>query len=492
MVMLGMIQMPIEYFRTKDFDRSVNAAIQGGGRGQKIATRVRSILGSVGSPNPFKGIPVTNHGENRVPHCFKYDLGDGWRLITQQSDKVCGFLFLGDHEDVDRWLDGHQGQRFGIKDGKTVLVPGIGTEMGHSGRYHADHHDKPLADWLPSETMDHVLDGLPRRIAKKLEALDGRATAHDLEAILAEISEPKRAELVRAVFSLLSTGDHDGAQAHVDVSLGRIKKFEEWNDAETIEVTDGEDVRRIRIGSPEYESWLAGFEKRTLWYDWFLYLHPEQEKVVNADYPGVAQLSGVSGSGKTCVCVRRALRLAEAPNANVLLLTLNRSLACLLRQLVEAACIDASVRSRIHVTSFFELAQQLLHTLEPGNDRLYADVTWKLGEHVDEVFREYYRGWTNNNDAQILLQLHGFITARGVSGETYIREEFDWIRSAVKPDQRVEYLTKIRKGRRFRFLDDRRQDLLKGLESWEKKMRDVGVIDYLGLTSALTNHLAVC
>ena len=109
------------------------------------------------------------------------------------------------------------------------------------------------------------MDGLPRRIAKRLEVLDGRATAHDREVILAEISEAKRAELVRAVFSLLSTGDHDGAQAHVDVSLGRIKKFEEWNDAETIEVTDGEDVRRIRIGSPEYESWLAGFEKRTLY-----------------------------------------------------------------------------------------------------------------------------------------------------------------------------------------------------------------------------------
>jgi hypothetical protein len=83
-----MIRMPIEYFKTKDFDRSLNAVIQGGGRGQKIATRVRSILGSVDSPNPFKGIPVTNHGENRIPHCFKYDLGDGWRLVTQQSDKA--------------------------------------------------------------------------------------------------------------------------------------------------------------------------------------------------------------------------------------------------------------------------------------------------------------------------------------------------------------------------------------------------------------------
>ena len=45
-----------------------------------------------------------------------------------------------------------------------------------------------------------------------------------------------------------------------------------------------------------------------------MFLHPEQEKVVQADYPGVTQLSGVSGSGKTCVAVRRALRFAASLN----------------------------------------------------------------------------------------------------------------------------------------------------------------------------------
>jgi hypothetical protein len=481
--------MPIAYFKTKDFDKSLNAAIQGGGRGQKIAIRVRAIVGSVEDPDPFRGIPVTNHGESRIPNCVKYDIGDGWRLVTQQTNHTCFFLFVGDHGDVDRWLDGHQGQRFGIKDGKTVLLPGIGDEIGRSGRYHADHHDKPLAEWLDVDAIDHVLEGLPRSIARGLEALDGRSNSSRLEEIVGQISDSIRAQLVRTVFALLSAGNHDGAQAHVDLSMGRIKAFEECNQAETIEVTDGEDVRRIRIGSPEYEAWLRAFEKSSLWHEWFLYLHPEQERVVNADYAGVAQLSGVSGSGKTCVCVRRAIRLAEGQNSRVLLLTLNRSLACLLDHLVEAACSDPAVRSRIHVVSFFELAQQLLHTFEPQNERLYADVTWKIGEHVDEVFREYYRRWTNNNDAEILLPLHRSITSRGVSGETYMREEFDWIRSAVQPDARSDYLTKERKGRKFPIADERRQELLKGLDGWEKKMRDVGVIDYLGLTSALSNHL---
>jgi len=81
------------------------------------------------------------------------------------------------------------------------------------------------------------------------------------------------------------------------------------------------------------------------------------------------------------------------------------------------------------------------------------------------------------------------MTARGVSGESYIREEFDWIRSAVRPEARGDYLTLDRKGRKFPIASDRRQDLMTGLSGWEKKMVDVGVIDYLGLTAALMNHL---
>ncbi|RVC68004.1 hypothetical protein EN766_30960, partial [Mesorhizobium sp. M2A.F.Ca.ET.046.02.1.1] len=367
---------------------------------------------------------------------------------------------------------------------------GVGHHVAYSDNDRADHHDKPLAELLDTDAMDFVLGGLLRSVAKKLEALDGRSTSSDLDAIVTQIDHPDKAELTWAVFNLLLSGDHDGAQSHIDLRRGIIEPIEEYEDAETIEVQDGEDIRRLRIGSPEYETWLAAFEKRSRWYEWFLYLHPEQEKVVKADYAGSAQLSGVSGSGKTCVAVRRALRLAEASEAKVLLLTLNRSLAGFLEQLVDAACTDNSVRERIEVTSFFELAQRLLHEFEPHNDRQYADVTWKLDEHVDEVFREYYRQWMNNHDARVLLPMHKSMTARGVSGETYLREEFDWIRSAVAPNARSDYLVLERKGRKFPIATERRQELLKGLDGWERKMLDVGVIDYLGLTSALTKHLS--
>ncbi|KQS76376.1 3'-5' exonuclease [Rhizobium sp. Leaf383] len=482
------IARPIEYYTTKTFDRALHKAIREGGQSQRIADRVKSILGGISYPDPFKGIPVTRNGETRIANAVKYDLGNGWRLVTQQTEKTCLFLFVGDHEDADRWLENQKGMKVGVRDLRTVLVPGAGAEVVHDGRQRAGHHDEPLADRLDQEGMDHVFLDLPRSVARQLDALDARSTTKELEAILADVREPKR-QFVYNVFNLLLAGNYEGAQDQIDFALGRIGALEEVDESELIEVRDGEEIRRLRLGSKDYEDWLRSFEKRSSWQEWFLYLHPEQEKVVQAQYPGVSQLSGVSGAGKTCVAVRRALRLAETEGARVLLLTLNRSLAGLLSQLVEATCSDADIRSRVEVTSFFELAQRLLHEFEPENDRLYSDVTWKHDEHVDFVYREYYRQWANFRVAKVLLPLHKSLTARGVSGETYIREEFDWIRSAVRPDKRAAYLTMERKGRKFGVQTERRAEILDGLAGWEKKMREIGVVDYLGLTDALAKHL---
>ena len=117
------------------------------------------------------------------------------------------------------------------------------------------------------------------------------------------------------------------------------------------------------------------------------------------------------------------------------------------------------------------------------------DETWKLAEHVDEIFREYYRQWANNHDARDLTALHRSLTARGVNAEAYVREEFDWVRSAVGPKDRNEYLRLERKGRKFSIPPEWRGDILTGLKGWEQKMTAVGVVDYLGLTVALTRHL---
>lgn len=53
---------------------------------------------------------MTQHGESRIRHCIKYDLGGGYRLVTvRPKDTVFLLLFVGSHDDAERWLDANRG-----------------------------------------------------------------------------------------------------------------------------------------------------------------------------------------------------------------------------------------------------------------------------------------------------------------------------------------------------------------------------------------------
>lgn len=131
----------------------------------------------------------------------------------------------------------------------------------------------------------------------------------------------------------------------------------------------------------------------------------------------------------------------------------------------------------------FELSQKLIVDVGKRDIRLFGEETDRLQEDIDKVFREYYRCWLNNDDAKVLLHIHKILTSNRIDAESYIREEFDWIRSALPPAKRNDYLNIARTGRKFPFQSDVRQEILEGLSLWEKKMRDVGIIDYLGLAN---------
>ena len=167
--------------------------------------------------------------------------------------------------------------------------------------------------------------------------------------------------------------------------------------------------------------------------DWMTFMHPEQEQAAAEEFSGHAKLAGVTGSGKTCIVVRRATILAERyPSGEILVLTLNRPLAALIDDLVSTTASSSNVRDRIKVVPFFALCQELLKQFEPENWKLYDDRTWKSHEHIDEVWQEYFRCELNNRDAECMQPVHDSLVSRNIDAERYIREEFDWIRSAIR------------------------------------------------------------
>src|SRR5205085_4812273 len=115
---------------------------------------------------------------------------------------------------------------------------------------------------------------------------------------------------------------------------------------------------------------------------WMLFLHQDQKRVAEADFDRPVILTGVSGSGKTCILVHRARYLANKyPGERIAVMTLNRALADLLRNLVRQLCTPGE-SARIEVMAFYDYFSRLLHSLGP--DR-YLEQLQRSEEHTSEL-----------------------------------------------------------------------------------------------------------
>ena len=69
----------MRFLQGEAFTLSLRDLYQMGGKYQKAAETVQRIWGrakldGTNFEEVFQGVPRTNHGEGRVPHCVKYDL----------------------------------------------------------------------------------------------------------------------------------------------------------------------------------------------------------------------------------------------------------------------------------------------------------------------------------------------------------------------------------------------------------------------------------
>ena len=477
----------MEYAHSKEFTRSLSTLSKKGGSFQKAAERVHMVLGqrSQGIQDPLATQQVTNNNESRIDKCVKYDLPGRSRLVTVRERGICLLLYVGSHDDADKWLERNKGKRFRAdKQGRIAELPAVDDNESSPFRAAASSSlNDNLYRYLDNELFGRLKEGLRKIEVNALESLKS-GDYQDLSDLCHDLPDREQQSAIRNVFLTLMRDDVSAANNLIREYVGDLREFSQIADfTNTDQFTviprnDKNYLQRVKrlIESDDYKSWM-------------LFMHPDQEALAVKNFDGPAKLMGVSGSGKTCIVVRRALELAARyPEEKILVLTLNPPLASLIRDLVVQAG-GSEALDRIRVDPLFELCRDLLGELEPCNTKLYDEVTWKGDEHVDEVWREYYRCELNNKDAECMLPVHDSLISRGIDAENYIREEFDWIRSAFSPDRRIDYLTAQRVGRHYVLSRAQREKLLKGLEGWEKKLKDIGVIDYLGIATATHRHI---
>jgi superfamily I DNA/RNA helicase len=485
--------MDVEIFETNEFLKAVRSMKLAGGRKSKAADQVLAMRGSVALfENPFESLRKTKHGESRIAGCVKYDLQDFCRLITIAGNGCIFLLFVGDHGEADAWLDKNRGLTLGAVSGNSLGR----TKISDAGsglviKNEPDNWSGVLIERLPDDLSESLLGNLPFKEVRPLHDIRAGSPDSKIRACLAQIRDEGLRSALFDILVLLNNGSIEEAKNRALHQLGRFKSIAELSSDEILELDLGDGTRKVELGSKEYNDWVSRFIETSHPFDWFLFMHPEQEKHVTAEHSGPAKLSGVTGSGKTSIAVKRAVRLAsQYQGERILIMSLNRALCEFISEIVDYACgSDAALRQRIEVNSLFSLCQGLLLEFEPENAKIYSDVSWRLEEHKDEVYREFYRCLNNVRDADVLRPMHRLLTSQSIDAEKYIAEEFDWIRSALGRDKRSEYISILRQGRGYRIAESHRTAILDGLASWERKMSAVGVVDYMGLVTALTKHV---
>ncbi len=475
--------------------------MQKGGKFGKAAAQVSGILKLAQRKNTvsevFFGIPTTNHGESRIQHCIKYDLQGACRLITVQHNDVCFLMFAGTHDDCTDWLERNKGIRFHLNtiDGRGVFeATRVSDDVSDASKRLTtipDFSAGKLWEKLPARYFDKLCVGLSEELVVKLKMLTSIVEDDVLLELAIEADGSGDIDHLYDTFNLLRGGSVQEAKARIDLHNGDVTPLDVIQKDTIDKVSSGDEVvMNDDVDAVLFDHFLktASFQK------WMLYLHPSQREFVKRDFNGPARLTGVSGSGKTSVLIHRAVRLArEFPQERILVLTLNRALAKMIKDLTETSMGDDAPKNLV-VQSFWELCQEKLLEFEPENGQIYWDKTIKtnkfaIEEHIDEIWSEYYECKNNNITAKVLEPLHRTLINRNIFPSDYIRQEFDYLRSALGPLERKNYIRLEREGRSVPLEERYRSNVIDGLASWESKMTNVGAIDYLGLATALYKHI---
>ncbi len=158
--------MIVAILRTPTFEKSIDSLRKAGGLGPEVADHAEGIIGRLveeGRTQLAEAGRLTRYGENRVKNCLKFDLKYGYRLVCMKEDDRLILLFIGDHEEVDRWARNSRGKVL-FREEKVVEVP-LALE--------ADQEDEGEPDGDPEEDADmlqtaHIDDAVLREVFKGL------------------------------------------------------------------------------------------------------------------------------------------------------------------------------------------------------------------------------------------------------------------------------------------------------------------------------------
>lgn len=267
--------------------------------------------------------------------------------------------------------------------------------------------------------------------------------------------------------TILELSDHlpaEAAEALIEIAVGGTPRVPVVISPESNPFEHPDAQRRFRamVDTEELERALDA-----PWEKWTVFLHPDQQELVEKDFNGPARVSGSAGTGKTIVALHRAVHLArENAEARVLLTTFSDTLANALKEKLKHLIGNTPrLAERLEIHSMDSIAVRL-HKFNVSNKKLL---------NREQLFE--------------LISKH----SQGIEGLRYsvafIFEEWLQVVDAWQINTWDEYKDVQRLGRKTRLAETQRQVLWTIFEKVNAELVETNSVSMAGIYLDLTHSL---
>jgi hypothetical protein len=464
---------------------------------------------------------ITKWGESRIDHCIKYDLSnDHHRLVTVHSNKFIYLLFVGSHDDTEKWLNRNRGLTITCnpQTRKIVVTHVTKEERRETPNVNFATLTEANIPYFQRIGFDPA-ELVPQKfLIRALSKVDDNTSEEELEELVEDLSDTdsKIANLILDLIFEIRGGDLIAAKARLEQHRSEVIAVQEARELEEAAIRDIQNSENLLNLTGLTEEQLKELFSPDKFHKWMLFLHPEQKRIAEAVYEKPCVLTGVSGSGKTCVLVHRARHLAKKyPGERIGVLTLNRSLTRLIDNLIKQICNEEE-RVNIKVMAFYDYFETLVRHFGPKAELEQLKILATDHDEREEIVRtidnvdptKYAREFDplskeDLNDAWHLFCEQPYVRTlityfndhfkshgHGADPIKYLREEFSLIRSALPTSDRHNgYMKLKRKGRAVPFPKNLRKRILDLLLLYEETILSGGLLDELSLTLTILPHL---
>lgn len=467
---------------TKSFNGYLRALLQQGHK--KVVQAARAAMAEAQTEGEIKSIARTKHGETRIPNVEKYDLSDGFRLVVQLVDGVAktrAFLFVGAHDDSDRWLDAHRNYRWVKSRNDGTLEFLQVTERTEERYVPADRMDLESPEDLLSQPLLRVLSKdewnrlalseAAAQFASSVTAQDWESDADGVLARLTQLADDRKANLLWDL--LYHSHQREWSEFHqrLGVDKGHAVVVAASEVAPTMLAPNSSESF---ITFDDSDALTAFFDSNSM-ADWMLFLHPEQKKVVDKELRGPARLRGVSGSGKTSVLIHRARHLAKKYKQPVLLVTLTESMRKLLDQLADELC--GVERGLISTKTMSAAAKQVVEEVHPRRLTFFTVLSAERQAHL--IAEIVTRVRQHDDFERTPMKPMG---EEGLS--KFLRDEIAYVRSRLRASEVDRYADTHafrRQGRGLALNEVARRVVLDALRFYDAELEKRHTLDHEGI-----------